>query len=134
MTPDNEALARKFAARPEWAVGMCARCEEWIRPNLTCACPDPNWTARPDALFFHADGHGVEEAHDDALEVEKLLELLAWNRFIDSAHDEALAEAAGRDYAARRKREVLIAAICVLVSSLYILQAVLRWFLWRAGR
>jgi hypothetical protein len=118
---------------------MCARCEEWIRPNLTCACPD--WTASQQALFFHADGHGVEEAHEDALEVEKLLELLrvregalAWARVIDTAHDEALVEANEREYAARRKRELVIAGILGFLASIYILRAVLWWFLWSAGR
>ena len=29
---NKEAMVRKFAARPEWALGMCSSCQEWIHP------------------------------------------------------------------------------------------------------
>ena len=62
-------IERKYAARPEWAVALCGRCLEWIHPNLTCACSGGHGLP-----FLHDAGCGVEEAHQDALDMFALAE------------------------------------------------------------
>ena len=94
---NTEALVRKFAARPEWALGMCSSCQEWIQPGFMCACGA--WTWRR-GLLTHHDEYGIEEAHQDALEVEKLSALVRErvDEEIDAAHAESERASAARSY------------------------------------
>ena len=110
--------------------GKCKRCSfaRWLHCIVCLTCnvnPDSGRILPVGVLPDLICGNCLMDfAHGDALEEDAGL--------IAEAHDEALANE--REYAARRRREVLIAASCVLVSSLYILHAVLGWLQWRAGR
>ena len=139
MTPEEiDDIRRKYAARPEWAVAMCADCQGWIRPNLTCT----GCRTRMPYPYFHPDGCGIEEAHQDALDGEALAEAskrvsaTSWKNLTRHPWDSVLllfggiavtlALIAALGYFLDERHVLgwwmVLAAIFALISSIYALQ------------